>query len=163
MWWLLCLYVISVQGPTSLPRASMANKLALMQSLYLEAGPTMNKDWWVIPFVLKRRWHVLQVKMGNPDLGFYQAVYAYSVPTNPRHRHYSCGRAGGKRRAFCAAVHRRRWLDYPAPHRLFVEAWFRGEVRDACPLAGHWGSRSDGNPRQLERVYCGRTKNIFYR
>lgn len=43
-----------------------------------------------------------------------------------------------------------------------VERWARGEIRDPCPRARHYGGLMDKPKPGMRPVFCGPTRNIFY-
>ncbi len=47
--------------------------------------------------------------------------------------------------------------------RAWVTRWSRGEVKDPCPNAMHFGGDMDAPRYGWEPVDCGGTENIFYR
>lgn len=44
-----------------------------------------------------------------------------------------------------------------------VERWGRGELKDPCPKALHWGGTMDKPYQNWKPVRCGSTRNTFYR
>ncbi len=46
--------------------------------------------------------------------------------------------------------------------QLLVIMSYSEQYADPCPQAFHWGSDSDGQPRQTQPVSCGNTRNRFW-
>lgn len=133
---------------------SSSDKLWLGRSLWAEAGPKVNRDHAIIPFVYARRWPAVE-KYRKQCVLYEAVVRAYSRPMR------SCRYAS--RTARRCRIRRTPWGRLPEGVRKIAEKFVRGLLPNVCPRAGHFGSVADGNPFRFRRVFCGRTFNRFYR
>lgn len=112
-------------------------------------------DYAPIAYVLERR-HRLWTRAGNTgDLGHFAQMYS------------ALWRADSYR---ASTIRLLPWSAWAGPWggarwdrvRAWVHSWARGEVRDPCPKAMHWGGTMDTPRLGWFPVDCGRTRNIFY-
>ena len=145
------------------PRLNYRSRLTLSRALVAEAGWHVNKDYHIIPFVLKKRWEAINAIRKRPT-HFARVVRSYCGPLHPVAN--DCSNLSFRLSRRCqrrTRIQLLKWKDIPQEVKGFVRLWEKGEVSNACPAAGHWGSVSDGNPRRLKKVDCGNTLNLYYR
>jgi hypothetical protein len=124
------------------------------------------RDHIAIAWVLKRRWESRVEK--DPEWTFLDQVKRYCAGMR--------GKVRASRHVWVRALNpegiepegwpsNAKWGNYkPAWEKVLrlSNAWIKGNVKDPCPSASHWGGAMDPPGKSWKAVNCGPTQNIFY-